>query len=261
VSNDYRLDLTLRLVRGAGRASLADLADRLGVSEMTVRRDLERLQRQGLVERVRGGAVALRGPQEAAGFAARDRWQAATKQRLGAFAAELVQPGQTVLLDAGTTMAHLAGHLVARAPLTVVSLGLQAALRLTDQPGIRLLVVGGESRPGEWSLVGHLALCSLACLNVDCYLMSIGAVHHAAGWSEFAPEDATVKQAALARAQRTIVVADATKLGARAFAKVADLGAVDTFVTDDAAPDPATNPAAADTLAALGAAGVEVLRA
>src|SRR5205807_4899289 len=81
-----RLDLTLRLVRGAGRASLTDLAGRLGVSEMTVRRDLDELARQGLVERVRGGAVALRIPPESAGFAARDRWQFATKNRLGAAA-------------------------------------------------------------------------------------------------------------------------------------------------------------------------------
>jgi DeoR/GlpR family transcriptional regulator of sugar metabolism len=255
-----RLDLTLRLVRGAGRVSLTELAGRLGVSEMTVRRDLDELQRHGLVERVRGGAVALQIPPESAGFATREAWQQATKNRLGAVAADLVQPGQTVLLDAGTTMAQLAGHLVARAPLTVVVLGLQAAVRLADQPGIRLLVAGGESRPGERSLVGHLARRTLESLNFDCYLMSIGAVHHAAGWSEFDPEDATVKQIALSRADRTIVVADSTKLGVRAFARVAELGAVNTFVTDDAITDPAANVAAADTLAALHAAGVEVLQ-
>jgi DeoR/GlpR family transcriptional regulator of sugar metabolism len=255
-----RLDLTLRLVRGAGRATLADLAGRLGVSEMTVRRDLDELARQGLVERVRGGAVALRIPAESAGFAARDGWQVATKNRLGAAAAALVQPGESVLLDAGTTMVQVAGHLLARAPLTVVALGLQAAVRLADQPGIRLLVPGGESRPGERSLVGHLALRTLESLSFDRYLMSIGAVHHAVGWSEFAPEDATVKQVGLSRSARSVVVADTTKLGVRAFVKVADLAAVDTFVTDDAVPDPVANPAAADTLAALTEAGVEVRR-
>jgi DeoR family transcriptional regulator of aga operon len=256
-----RLDLTLRLVRGAGRATLTELAGRLGVSEMTVRRDLNQLQRQGLVSRVRGGAVALRPPPEAAGFAAREGWQVATKNRLGAATAELVRPGQTVLLDAGTTMAQVAGHLVARTPLTVVVLGLQAAMRLVDQPGIRLLVLGGESRPGEHSLVGYLAQRALESLCFDTYLMSIGAVHHTSGWTEFDPDDAAVKQIALGRSERTIVVADSTKLGVRAFAQVADLSAVDTFVTDDVVADPATDQAAAETLAALIDAGVEVLRA
>ncbi len=255
-----RLDLTLRLVRGAGRTTLAELAGRLGVSEMTVRRDLDQLQKQGLIRRVRGGAVALDIPTVAAGFSAREGWQVATKNRLGAAAAELIWPGETVLLDAGTTMVQVAGHLIARTPLTVVVLGLQAANRLADQPGIRLLVAGGESRPGERSLVGHLALRTLEGLSFDCFLMSIGAVHHATGWSEFDPEDATIKQAAIERAQRTIVVADTTKLGVRAFARVADLGAVETFVTDDADADPRAEAEALATLAALEKSGVRVHR-
>lgn len=248
-----RLDLTLRLVRGANRISLAELADRLGVSLMTVRRDLDELQRQGLVHRVRGGAVSLAADPENAGFAARAGWQAATKRRIGRAAAELVTPGQTVLLDAGTTTAELAGYLVDRAPLTVAVLSLQCAERLADQPGIRLLVIGGESRPGERSLVGHLTLRMLDELWFDCFLMSIGAVHHELGWSEFVLEDATVKQHGMRRAERTVVVADATKLGVRAFAKVAELNQVATFVTD--------GEAESETLAAIRDAGVEIVQA
>jgi DeoR/GlpR family transcriptional regulator of sugar metabolism len=249
-----RLDLTLRLVRGTDRISLNELAERLGVSLMTVRRDLDELQAQGLVQRVRGGAVSLAASAEEAGFAARVQWQAATKQRIGAAAAELIEPGQTVLLDAGTTTAALAGSLAARAPLTVAVLSLQAAERLADQPGIRLLILGGESRPGERSLVGHLTLRMLEELWFDCFLMSIGAVHRELGWSEFSMEDATVKQHARCRADRTIVVADSTKLGVRAFARVAGLADVNTFVTDDPGPG-----AAQDTLTEVRDAGVDVV--
>src|SRR4051794_19580705 len=131
-----RLDLTLRLVRGSGRLSLAELAGRLGVSEMTVRRDLDQLQEQGLVRRVRGGAVALDVPAERAGFAVRERWSGPAKSRLARAAAALIEPGGTVLLDAGTTTAEVAAHLPARGPLTVAVLSLQAAVRLADQPGI-----------------------------------------------------------------------------------------------------------------------------
>ncbi|WP_426504188.1 DeoR/GlpR family DNA-binding transcription regulator [Dactylosporangium sp. McL0621] len=245
-----RLDLTLRLVRGSGRLTLAELAERLGVSEMTVRRDLDQLQEQGLVRRVRGGAVALDVPAEAAGFAVRERWSAAVKARIGRAAAALVEPGGTVLLDAGTTTAELAAHLPARAPLTVAVLSLQAAARLADQPGIRLLVIGGESRAGERSLVGPLALSALEQLRFDTFVMSIGAVHRD-GWSEFDLDDAAVKRAALRRAGRTVAVADASKLGVQAFAHVAPLGAVDSLVTDATTEN--------DTLAALREAGVQVV--
>jgi DeoR/GlpR family transcriptional regulator of sugar metabolism len=244
-----RLDVTLRLVRSAERISLHELADRLGVSLMTVRRDLDELQAKGLVRRVRGGAVSLAAPAEEAGFAAREPWQAATKQRIGIRAAELVKPGMTVLLDAGTTTAALAPHLPA--PLTVAVLSLQAATALADRPGIRLLVIGGESRPGERSLVGHLTLRMLEELWFDRFLLSVGAVHPELGWSEFSMEDATVKRHARCRAEETVVVADSTKLGVRAFARVAGLGDVGTFVTDDPGPD--------DTLTAIRDAGVSVV--
>nr|BFE56704.1 DeoR/GlpR family DNA-binding transcription regulator [Dactylosporangium thailandense] len=243
-----RLDLTLRLVRGSGRLTLGELAERLGVSEMTVRRDLDQLQEQGLVRRVRGGAVALDVPAESAGFEVRERWSAAAKSRLGRAAAALIEPGGTVLLDAGTTTAELAAHLPARAPLTVAVLSLQAAVRLADQPGIRLLVIGGESRAGERSLVGPLALAALEQLRFDTFVMSIGAVHRDLGWSEFDLDDAAVKRAALRRAGRTIVVADATKLGVQAFARVGPLDAADVLVTDA---DPSD-----ETLAAVRDAGV-----
>ena len=254
-----RLDVTLRLVRNAGRVSLADLAARLGVSEMTVRRDLDALQERGLVERVRGGAVAVRAPESDAGFAARRDWQSATTDRIGRAAAALVAPGSTVLLDAGTTTVHVARHLVDRAPLTVAALGLPVAAELADRPGIRLIVVGGESRPGEQSLAGPLATEALRRLSFDVFLMSIGAAHADAGWSEFTLEDAAVKQVGIERSAGTTVVADASKLGVRAFASVAPLGAVDRLVTDTSARDPQLSPAAQDTLAALPDADVEVV--
>ncbi|MFF7857467.1 DeoR family transcriptional regulator [Streptomyces sp. NPDC007904] len=254
----HRLDLTLRLVQGSGTLSVSELAERLGVSEMTVRRDLNALERQGLVRRVHGGAVATRPREEGGGFAARGEWQTATKDRLGAAVAAMVEPGSRVLLDAGTTTVHVAEHLAQRAPLTVAALSLQTATALADRPGIELIVVGGRSRPGERSLVGPLALRTLESLSFDCFVMSIGGVHAERGWSEFSLDDAAVKQAGLAQSARTISVADATKLGVRAFSQVAPLGAVDQFVTDAAADDLQTHPNGPSTLQALREAGVEV---
>lgn len=252
-----RLDLTLRLVQGSGQVSVSELSQRLGVSEMTVRRDLDALERQGLVRRVHGGAVASRPREQGGGFAAREQWQTATKDRLGAAVAAMVEPGSRVLLDAGTTTVHVAEHLAERAPLTVAVLSLQTALCLADRPGIDLLVVGGRSRPGERSLVGPLALRTLESLSFDCFVMSIGGVHAEHGWSEFSLDDAAVKQVGLAQSARTITVADATKLGVRAFSQVAALDAADHFVTDAAADDPQTHPHGPATLKALRQSGVE----
>ena len=97
-----RLDLTLRLVRGSGRLTLAELAGRLGVSEMTVRRDLDQLQAQGLVRRVRGGAVALDVPSDEAGFAVREQWQADAEELWASRAAELAATHARELMDAET---------------------------------------------------------------------------------------------------------------------------------------------------------------
>jgi DeoR/GlpR family transcriptional regulator of sugar metabolism len=254
-----RLDVTLRLVRSLsvrGSASLAELAQRLGVSEMTVRRDLDELQRRGLVRRVRGGAVALEQP--GTGFAARAGWQSKTKDRLGRAVAAQIPSGSTVLLDAGTTTVHVAAHLVARAPLTIAVLSLQVAQRLADQPGIRLLVLGGESRPGEHSLVGPLTASTLRRLSFDHFVMSIGGVNAEQGFTEFALDDAAVKQVGLEQSAHTVVVADATKLGVRALARVAGLDAADGFVTDASARDPRITPAAEQTLTALHDSKVEV---
>ncbi|MFF1969615.1 DeoR/GlpR transcriptional regulator, partial [Streptomyces sp. NPDC058232] len=101
----------------------------------------------------------------------------------------------------------------------------------------------------------------LESLAFDCFVMSIGGVHADHGWSEFSLDDAAVKQAGLARAARTVAVADATKLGVRAFSRVAPLDAVHRFVTDNAAEDGGTHPGGPQTLDALREAGVETVLA
>ncbi|MEC3917338.1 DeoR/GlpR family DNA-binding transcription regulator [Nocardia sp. CDC160] len=251
-----RLDVTLRLVQGGERASVSELAQRLGVSEMTVRRDLDTLERRGLVRRVHGGAIATHTRTRAGGFADRAGWSTAIKDRLGAAVAGLIAPGSRVLLDAGTTTVHVAQALIDRAPLTVTALSLQTAARLADQPDIELLVCGGRSRPGEQSLVGPVALRAIESLAFDVFVMSIGGVHAEYGWSEFSLEDAAVKQAGIAQSACVIAVADATKLGVRAFSQVAPLGAAHEFVTDRTAAEASIHPAGPATLDALREAGV-----
>ncbi len=213
---------------------MAELARRYGVSEMTIRRDLEHLERKGLVRRVHGGAVPAGPRGTEPPYAVRALRRQAAKQAVGRHVAALVEPGETVLIDAGTTTVEVARALADRERLTVVALSLQVTTLLADRPGIRLLTPGGEPRPGELMYVGEITRRTLEELRFDTYVMSIGGITVEDGLTEFCLDDTAVKRAALASSRRVILAADSSKVGQVAFSRVAGLDAVDLLVTDAA---------------------------
>src|SRR5690606_28338528 len=133
----------------------AELAARHGVSEMTIRRDLDELARQGVVRRIRGGALSLLLRGEEPPFGVREREAVEEKRRIAAEIADLIADGEAVLLDGGTTTLETARALRDRR-LTVLPLSLHAAQELSTAPRIRLVLPGGEVRPGELNFVGPL---------------------------------------------------------------------------------------------------------
>jgi DeoR/GlpR family transcriptional regulator of sugar metabolism len=246
-----RRDLTLQLLESKGELTVAELSALAEVSEMTIRRDLEALEREGLLKRVHGGAVTVVSRSYEPPFAARAGRNGAAKERIGRAATELLTDGETVILDVGTTTLDVAKALRGR-NLTVLTPSLRAAQVLADEPGIRLMLTGGLARPGELSLVGDLAERSFAELRFDTFVMGVGGIDLEAGLTEFNLDDARVKRAALASSRRCVVVSDSSKLGRVAFARICPLDRMDVLVTDtDAAPD---------DVAALEGADVEVIR-
>jgi DeoR/GlpR family transcriptional regulator of sugar metabolism len=228
-----RHQLVGRWLEERGEVTVAGLADATGVSEMTMRRDLEHLERSGLLRRVHGGAVAVSRSFELP-FAARLAVADEAKQKIGAAVAAMLEPGETVLLDGGTTAYAVGAALPESACLTVCVLNLHVAEAIQDRPGLRLLVPGGEARPGERSLTGQLTLAALAGLNFDTYVLTIGGIDAAAA-TEFNLDDTAVKQAGLRSARRTLVAASGEKVGRRAFATITtDLAGL-TLVTDGSA--------------------------
>jgi DeoR family transcriptional regulator of aga operon len=177
----------------------------------------------------------------------------AAKGRIARVAATLVADGETAIVDVGTTTAALARALRGRGPLTVVTPSLPVALELAREPLIRVAVTGGIVRPGELSLVGALAERAFDDLNCDVAFVGVAGVDADRGLTEYNPDDARVKRAFLRSTQRTIVLADATKLGRIAFASVAPLSCVDVIVTDAAFDHP--------VLVAAAAAGIELVSA
>ncbi|MEW2409202.1 DeoR/GlpR family DNA-binding transcription regulator [Streptomyces griseoviridis] len=250
MSNADRLRQTGEAVRAAGSLTVAELAALTGASEMTVRRDLDALAAQGVLERVRGGArsLVLRG--EEPPFALRVQDGAEAKRRVAAAVVELIGDGETVVLDSGTTCLEVARLLRGRR-VTVMPLSLQAVAVLAEGAGqTALLVPGGRPRPGEGALTGPLTLASLAAVRFDTAVIGCCGLDAAQGLTAYDLDDAAVKQAALRSSRRVLAATDSAKLTHTAHAFVAPVTALHTLVTDRSAPREAID--------AIGAAGVTV---
>lgn len=231
-----RHEMVLQLVMERGEVSVAELSKRAGVTPMTIRRDLETLEAAGALQRVHGGAVIAASRGYVTPYSVRVQRNKEAKRRIGEAAAGMLQEGEAVIIDVGTTPLQVAAALCERRNLTVATPSLHVANLLADNRGIRLIVTGGMVDPGELSMVGDFAEEIFSRLRCDTFVMGIGGVDGEAGCTEFSLEDAGVKRAALSSARRCIVTADSSKLGQVALAHVCPVDRVDVLVTDIAAP-------------------------
>jgi DeoR/GlpR family transcriptional regulator of sugar metabolism len=198
---------------------------------------------------VHGGAVPASPSGVEPPFAARTTSASAAKRAIAAAAVSLIRDGETVVLDSGTTTLEVARLLRGRA-VTVMPLSLHAAHELLDAPDVRLLLPGGEPRPGELAMVGPLTLASLRSLRFDVAVLSPCALSVVDGLTAFDLGDAETKQQALAVSARSIVLADGSKWGNAALAYVCSADRPDVIVTDSTSPP--------DQRAELAARGVHV---
>ncbi|MEU7144925.1 DeoR/GlpR family DNA-binding transcription regulator [Nocardia sp. NPDC046473] len=246
-----RLKQITDAVREAGQLAVAELAERTGASEMTIRRDLETLAGQGVLERYRGGArtLLLRGDEPPFGMRAHEGLE--IKRRIAAEVADLIADGESVVLDSGTTCLEVARALEHRR-LTVLPLSLHAVNALTSALLLTLLVPGGKPRPGELALTGPLTLASLSALRFDTAIVGCCGLNVTDGLTAYDLDDAAVKRAAIASSRRVIAVTEAAKLSRTALAFAAPATALHAVVTDTSARPEDTD--------ALEAAGVTVRR-
>ena len=237
-------------VSAAGEASVAELAASFRVSTDTVRRDLVRLEESGLLARTHGGAVAVRTPAaELAPLSERQVERLAAKRLIGRAAARLIQPGETVLFNGGSTTLEVARALGARPDVALVTCSPQVAIEAgAAQRGVHL--IGGRWHPDFGVVVGPVALPGAERLRVDRLILGV------AGLAPGGVSIANIEEAAMLRgmvdaADIVVVVADSSKLGRVAFAQLAGLDRVTILVTDRT-PD-------AGLADALAGAGVEVV--
>jgi len=214
-----------------GFADLSALAAELGVSESTVRRDLAQLEEEGVARRTHGGAVFVSDRFSALNYSAREMTAVAEKQAIGRMVASLVEDGETILLDGGTTTFQVAKNLLSRT-LQVVTNSLPIANVLSCAGNIELTFVGGYIYPRTGVALGPIVVQTLAPLHVNKAIIST------AGITEEGLFNANMlmvesEQRMMASADEVIVVADSSKFGHKALARICGWDQVDRVVTDD----------------------------
>jgi DeoR/GlpR family transcriptional regulator of sugar metabolism len=229
---------------------VGELARALGVSEMTIRRDIRGLERDGFVRQTYGGATAHITKSLDIAFNARALQHTREKRRIGMRATHLLGDARVVFVGIGTTAEQFARFLPVQPGLVVVTPSLTTASLLGTRP-VGVIALGGSVRRDELTCVGPAAAATLGRFRFD--LAVIGAAGLSARWglTELDDGDAEIQRLAIERSARVVVIADSSKIGAAGNAVVADAGLIRTLVTDNGAPD--------TELAALRARGLEII--
>jgi len=232
MGSQNRLKFILREIEDHGSVSVANLALRMHVSEMTIRRDLSGLDRKGIINRIHGGAVSARGRSYEPPLTIRASENLEAKKMIGKTAARLVAEGDSIAIDTGSTALEVAHNLTEYRNLTVVTSSLHVANLLFNKPGIRLILSGGTVRQEEASLIGKLAELTYESLFVDRLFLGVGAINVKTGLTEYNLDDTLIKQAMIRSAKEVILVADSTKFNQIAFVRVAPLSILHQVVTE-----------------------------
>jgi DeoR family transcriptional regulator, aga operon transcriptional repressor len=240
-----RLTGLLELLTKRGKLEIDEVALELGVSAATIRRDFDHLAQQQLLTRTRGGAVS-----NSVSYDLPLRYKtsrhADEKLRIGEAAAGLVRRGCVLGLTGGTTSTEVARAITARGSLqildgdpavTIVTNAVNIANELTVRPQVKIVMTGGVARPQSYELIGPLAERTLTELTLDLAILGVNGIDASYGASADDEGEAAVNALMAARASRVVVVADSSKLGHRAFARVCPIADIDTLITDVRATD------------------------
>lgn len=231
---EERQQAMAQLISSWGRISVAQLADDFNVTTETVRRDLSALDRMGLVHRVHGGAVPAGSLTVIeAGISERDRANTLAKDAIAAAAVALLPPPESVVvIDAGSTTVRLAAALPRDHRLTVITHAVPIAARLAGLPHIELILLPGKVRATTHAAVGADTVAALDDLRVDVAFVATNGLTADHGLTTPDREEAATKRAIIGCARRTVVLADASKIGVETAVRFASVGDVDTLVTD-----------------------------
>lgn len=229
---DERRQHVLSLIQRDGRVLVAELSDALGISRITIRKDLDYLESKGLVQRTHGGALAPRGgalfdPS----LKEKEKQHSEEKKRIAEAAVKLVQEGQCVLLDSGTTTTAIATRLRSFSRLTVITNAINIAAELSGTE-LEVLLTGGTLRKNSSSLVGPLAEDMLKEIHADILFLGVDGFDTEIGLTTPNVLEARVNRAMVHAAKRVVAVCDSTKFNQRSMALIVPPSAIDMIITD-----------------------------
>ena len=231
MSEERRMQI-LQIVRERGRVRVHELSERFSTSAVTIRNDLNELHRRGLLLRSRGGAVHYETANFESSLTERSQTHAAEKRRIGAAAAAMVNDGETIILDSGTTTQEIARHLKGKKGLQVITNGVNVAMELLGVQGIQLVIVGGILRADSVSVVGGFAENMLEHLSADRLFLGAAACDPEFGPSTPNLEESLVNQAMVKIAREVVLVVDSTKFTKRSMSRITSFSGIHKVITD-----------------------------
>lgn len=239
-------------LNATGRTDVAELAEVLGVSTVTVRADLLYLEKNQVLRRIRGGAISVRPSRYERPVDINASLRSNEKNAIAALAAEMIRDGETIIMDTGSTIAALAGLFPKTlTDIAVVTNSLAVATELADHPGATVIVTGGTLRPKLNSLISPFGDLILKEINADIAFMSCAGVDAEKGFTNSNWQEAEIKKSMIRAASRVVFLADHSKLKHVATARIATLSEADLLITD--------SNASAETLKELRAGGLEIV--
>ena len=231
LSEERRMQI-VQLARRHGRVLVSELSRRFNTSTVTIRNDLNDLHRRGLIVRSRGGAVHNESSTFESSLSERLRTNAAEKRRIGLAAAAMVNDGETIILDSGTTTQEIARNLKGKKGLQVITNGVNVAMELLGVQGIQLIIVGGILRADSVSVVGSFAENMLNQLSADRLFLGAASCDPEFGPSTPNLEESLVNQAMVKISREVVLVVDSTKFNKRSMSRIAPLSSIHKVITD-----------------------------
>lgn len=236
LSHEERRETILAQLGTEGKIQVHALAVSFNVSTETIRRDLDRLEKEGKLRKVYGGAVLARSEQTEPAFIKRSRMHSGEKQMIGKLAASLIHDGETILLDNGTTTIEIMKQLKDRSDVTVITNSVPILnLALKEFKG-KIIFTGGEVNAKFQAATGPMVYELLDQFKVNKAFISAGGISMSDGITDFHPEEAGVSRKMMQRAEEAILVADHSKFGVTTFAKICSIEDISMIITDASCP-------------------------
>lgn len=227
-----RRDSIIQIIQKNGKVRVDTLSDKFDVSSVTIRNDLDFLEKKGIVHRTHGGALLRKSVYEDPSLEEKQQLYRKEKQRIGEKAVELIKDGDSILLDSGTTAMEIAQRLNGKKNLTVMTNAINLALKLGNLESMSVMLTGGLLRKESFSLVGPEAEATISNYYFDKLFLGVDGLDINFGLTTPNPMEAQLNRIMVERAQQVIAITDSSKFGRHSFSYICDVDVISTLITD-----------------------------